>query len=177
MSQERINENPHIISFVRKRNKYFPNSTLPVLIYKDSFHLPRQKNKAAMIIQSVFIRNGWSNSWRNGIYDFHHYHSNVHECMGIAMGKARVILGGPNGKAAELEQGDVIILPAGTAHKCTSATEDFLCVGCYPQGRDYDINYGTEEELATALKKISSLSKPPKDPVFGKTGFLKSLWK
>lgn len=174
---ERINTNPHIIHIELKRNKHFPNSKHPVLIYKEAFTLPKQKNKASEIIQTIFIRNGWSNTWRNGIYDFHHYHSITHECMGIAMGTANVVIGGPNGKKIELSQGDLIILPAGVGHKCTRANKDFLCVGAYPQGKDYDINYGIATELEKALKHIHKLPIPAKDPVLGKQGFLKVFWK
>lgn len=174
---QRINTNPHILHFILKRNKNFPNSSLPILIYKKGMKLPLQKNRAAIIAQEIFARNNWSNSWRNGIYDFHHYHSITHECMVICMGNATVILGGPGGKKVELEQGDVIILPAGVGHKCVTASENFLCVGCYPQGKDYDTNYGTEEELKTTLPNLTKIAIPQKDPVLGKNGFLKSYWK
>src|ERR1700756_3491910 len=100
---ERANTDPHISNFVLKRNGNFPNSKLPVLIYRKGMMLPEQSNKAAKIAQKLFIQNGWSNSWRNGIYDFHHYHSNTHECMVVCMGSANVVLGGPNGKRIKLE--------------------------------------------------------------------------
>ena len=64
---ERINTNPHILDIRLKRNKNFPNSTLPVIIYKNAFDLPHQKNKSALIVEKIFARNGWSNSWKNGI--------------------------------------------------------------------------------------------------------------
>ncbi len=66
--------------------------------------------------------------------------------------------------------------PAGVGHKCLKASEDFLCVGAYPQGKDYDINYGKHAELEKSIKQIAEVPKPNKDPVFGKEGFLKSLW-
>src|SRR5215213_3915721 len=119
MRIERVNTNPHLLHIKLERNKNFPNSKFSVLIYKNAINLPRQKNKASEIVQAIFARNGWKNSWRNGIYDFHHYHSNTHECMAVTMGTATVMLGGVNGKKVELGQGDVIILPAGTGHKCT----------------------------------------------------------
>jgi uncharacterized protein YjlB len=174
---DRINTNPHILDFSIKRRKNFPNSQLPVLIYKEAVRLPKQKNKASDIIQAVFLKNGWRNTWRNGIYDFHHYHSTTHECMAISKGNAWIILGGPQGKKVKLTQGDVIILPAGMGHKCLSADKDFLCVGAYPQGKDYDINHGTAAELLKNLSRIKNLSIPAKDPVFGKHGFLKTYWK
>src|ERR1043165_5266279 len=138
--QDRVNTNPHVAHFIFKRNKFFPNSRHPVLVYKGALYLPKQKNKASEIIQKIFARNGWSNSWRNGIYDFHHYHSITHECMAVSMGRATVILGGPNGRRVKVQAGDVIILPAGVAHKCSAHSKDFLCVGAYPQGKDYDTN-------------------------------------
>jgi uncharacterized protein YjlB len=174
---ERANTNPHISSFILKRKGYFPNSKLPVLIYRKGIRLPDQKNKAATIVQKLFIRHGWSNSWRNGIYDFHHYHSNTHECMAICAGTATVILGGPGGKRTTIRQGDVIILPAGLGHRCTASSEDFLCVGAYPQGKDYDTNTGTAEEYKKAVERIDKLPIPKYDPVFGKNGFLKTYWK
>ena len=174
---DRVNTNPHIISFVLSANRYFPNNKLPVIIYKKVLQLPDQKNKAAEIAQKLLVRNGWSNSWKNGIYDFHHYHSNTHECLIICMGWASVVLGGPMGKRLKIKRGDVIVLPAGAGHKCTRHSDDFLCVGAYPQGKDYDINKGTQEEYKKALPRISKLSIPKQDPISGKNGFLKTFWK
>lgn len=175
--KDRVNTNPHIRHFVLARNAYFPNSSLPVLIYKNVIELPQQKNKAATIVQKLFLSRGWSNSWRNGIYDFHHYHSNTHECMAVCAGSANIILGGPNGKRVKVQQGDVIILPAGVGHRCTAKTGDFRVVGAYPQGKDYDTNTGTAAEFKKALKTIRAVRIPKSDPVFGSQGFLKGYWK
>jgi len=174
---KRVNTNPHILKFALKQNAKVPNSKLPVLVYREVFILPKQKNKSAEIIQKTFLKNGWSNSWRNGIYDFHHYHSTTHECMGIAMGTADIILGGPGGRKVRLAQGDIIILPAGTGHKCKKCSENFLCVGAYPQGKDYDTCLGKSSELEKSLSNIKKLALPMKDPVLGKEGFLKTYWK
>jgi uncharacterized protein YjlB len=173
---KRLNPQAEILQKVIKKNIHFPNSELPVLIYHKALKLPSQKNKSSVIIRKIFARNGWSNAWRNGIYEFHHYHSNTHECMGIAMGNATVILGGPKGRKIKLVKGDVIILPAGVGHKCLNHSDDFQCVGAYPQGKDYDIHFGTLKELKKTLPNIKKLNKPAKDPVFGKEGFLKSFW-
>ena len=175
--KERTDTNPHIISFVLKRHNWFPNNDLPVLIYKKVFLLPKQKNKAADIVQRTFLSRGWGNTWKNGIYDFHHYHSITHECLGISMGSAVVILGGPGGKRLKIAQGDVLILPAGVGHKCVSASADFVCVGAYPQGKDYDTNTGTPEEYHKAIARIRKVPIPKHDPVFGTQGFLKAYWK
>jgi uncharacterized protein YjlB len=171
-----VNTSPEIISINLQPNKNFPNSALAVLIYKSACTLPKQKNKAADILQKIFLRNGWSNSWRNGIYNFHHYHSNTHEVIGICSGKVTVILGGPKGKKITLEQGDVLILPAGVGHKCLHASEQFLCIGAYPQGKDYDINLGKSAELESSLKHLKNLGRPSTDPIYGRLGFLKTFW-
>ena len=174
---ERTNTNPHVLTIGLEENKFFPNSQLPALVYKEVLLLPNQKNVAAAIVQKIFLRHKWTNSWKNGIYDFHHYHSNTHECLGIAAGKVKVILGGPGGRRLEFKKGDVIIIPAGVGHKCVEASSDFICIGAYPQGKNYDINHGKKEELALALKNIKKLGIPKTDPLFGKEGFLKSFWK
>ena len=36
--------------------------------------------------------------WRNGIYPYVHYHSMIHEALGVARGRAKVRFGGDNGQ-------------------------------------------------------------------------------
>lgn len=172
-----LNTNPAVKDYIFKTNKNFPNSKLPLLIYKNACLLRGQKNKSAQLLQKIFRKNNWKNSWSNGIYGFHHYHSNTHECMGIASGKACVIFGGTGGRRLLLEKGDIIIIPAGLGHKSSKASTDFLCVGAYPNGSEYDINLGTREEFEKAKPRLLKIPKPMSDPVFGKEGFLKSFWK
>jgi len=57
------------------------------------------------------------NFWRDGIYDYVHYHSRIHEFLGIARGCAKVQFGGPNGRGLTLKAGDLAILPAVTGHQ------------------------------------------------------------
>ena len=176
MAVQRINSEAKIRKMPLKKAKNFPNSRLPVIHYQDVLNLPDQKNKACKIAEEIFYRNGWSNSWRNGIYDFHHYHTVTHECMAVCRGQATVMLGGPKGKNLLLKKGDVLILPAGTSHKRVNASEDFLCVGAYPEGKDYDMNFGLTTELKQARVNIEKTGLPDSDPVFGKKGILE-IWK
>ena len=55
-------------------------------------------------------------------------------------------LGGDGGLTTELGKGDVVVIPAGVAHKNLGSSADFACVGAYPDGRSYDMNYGNEDE-------------------------------
>src|SRR5262245_53693725 len=69
----------------------------PLIVYRGGIVLEEGLDPAA-IIEDVFSRNGWGRSWRNGIYDYVHYHSRVHEVLGVARGEGMVEFGGLNGK-------------------------------------------------------------------------------
>lgn len=155
----------------------FPNNeSLPLIIYPQALNLP--KGKAASVAESVFQANGWGNSWRNGIYSYHHYHSTAHEVLGIYRGEVTVELGGPNvGIEVEAIAGDVIIIPAGVVHKNLGASSDFACVGAYPPQQNFDMNYGKESERPQADRNIRQVPLPAIDPVYGETGGLINIWK
>jgi uncharacterized protein YjlB len=115
--------------------------------------------------------------WRNGIYEYVHYHSMIHEGMGIARGRAKVRFGGAKGRELTLDPGDVAILPAGTGHQCLWASPDLLVVGAYPKSGKYDLCRGSRGEHAKALASILQVPIPESDPVHGKAGPLLKLWR
>ena len=51
----------------------------------------------ATVMDTLFEGNGWRRSWRDTIYNFVHYHSQVHEVLGVARGTAKVEYGGVKG--------------------------------------------------------------------------------
>jgi uncharacterized protein YjlB len=79
-------------------------------------------------MEELFRQNGWGASWRDGIYDYVHYHSRIHDVLGVARGKGTVRFGGNKGRTVQLKAGDVAVLPAGTGHQCLAASSDFLVV-------------------------------------------------
>lgn len=146
------------------------NPILPLLYYKEAIDL-KGKN-GAETIKKIFKSNHWFKPWVNGIYDFHHYHSNNHEVLGIAAGSCKVQFGGDKGIIIDVERGDVIIIPAGVAHKSLEKSNGFSCVGAYALNVDYDMC-----EKKCSLQKIISLPLPESDPVFGEDGPLIKHWK
>jgi uncharacterized protein YjlB len=152
-----------------------PNNPMPFLIYKGAVAPDRSHPEET--IEKLFGANGWGAMWRNGVYDFLHYHATVHEVLGIARGHARVRFGGDRGKVFEISAGDVAILPAGTGHQCLSATPDFSVVGAYPPGPPMDLVRPTPESHAKALKTIPEVKLPKTDPVMGAGGPLVRLWR
>lgn len=152
----------------------FPNHPdLPALVVRDAF---APDARSAATIESVFQQNGWGGTWRNGIYSYHHYHSTAHEVLGVARGSARVQLGGPKGTTFDVDAGDVLILPAGTAHKNLGASSDFLVVGAYPDGQDWDMNTGQPGERPQADRNIEQVPPPAMDPLYGAGGPLAKHW-
>ena len=151
-----------------KDDGIFPNSKLPVLCYPNILSLPPLF--AAASIRKLFRWNGWSNAWKNGIYTFHHYHSNTHEVMGVYKGETTLLLGGEHGIRLVIKRGDVLIIPAGVAHRNLGGESDVKCVGAYPNGIQYDMRYGKTEDRPAADLTIENIPKPEKDPVMGKKG-------
>ena len=153
----------------------FPNnSNYPLLIYKQVSSLINQSPQA---IQAWLKQNGWGCSWIDGIYDYHHYHSDTHETLVIIAGECNVQIGGEKGQCYTVHEGDVVILPAGVAHKSLSASSDFRCIGAYPFEAGCDMHYGKREEYLVAVEQIKKVGLPEKDPVFGENGLLFDYWK
>lgn len=151
-----------------------PNNILPFLVYQGAVTLdPKQPE---LTIENLFETNNWGGTWRNGVYDYLHYHATVHEVLGVVRGHARVRFGGDHGQELDIKAGDVAILPAGTGHQCIEASDDFCVIGAYPPGSRMEITRPTPENHAKALKTIPNVARPPADPVTGKHGALMRLW-
>jgi uncharacterized protein YjlB len=139
----------------------FPNSRLPVLVYRSVLEGVRD---LASELEAMFARHGWIGSWRNGLYREHHFHSTAHETLGIYRGSVDVRLGGPTGKLLTLNAADVVVIPAGVAHKNEGQSSDFAVVGAYPTGTTADLRYRTTAEVE---RKVAAVPMPERDPVSG----------
>ncbi|CAI0642646.1 unnamed protein product [Colletotrichum noveboracense] len=111
-----------------------PNSPHPLLHYPSYFSA--QDDLTANRVCQTFNDNGWEVQWiyRYGETQRSHYHSGVHECMAVLSGSATIRFGVADtsldmkentcgrdretgGVELEAHEGDVFVLPAGTAHK------------------------------------------------------------
>jgi uncharacterized protein YjlB len=162
-------------SYILEDDGIFPNSKLPVLLYKNVLDLPALF--PAMYVENLFKGNQWTNSWKAGVFTYHHYHSVTHEVLGAYHGKTEMQLGGEAGTKIIFEKGDVLIIPAGVAHKNLGAEDDIACVGAYPDGKSYDMNYGKTGERPIADTNIANVPIPEKDPVLGLKGGIENYWK
>ena len=156
-------------------NGHVPNNpSLPLIVYRGVLETgPR----AAAACEALFARNDWSAAWVDGIYAHQHYHSTAHEVLGITAGSVRVRLGGEGGKTAELRAGDVVVIPAGVAHKNEGASPDLVVVGAYPGGKSPDMRRPSAQERERAMRNIAQVAPPACDPVYGKSGPLLERWR
>ena len=153
----------------------FPNNPiLPLLFYPGAF--PSSAGDLASAVEARFEENGWPPAWRNGVYEFHHYHATAHEVLGVYRGSARIQFGGPSGPVIEIKAGDAALLPAGTSHKRIDSSRDFAVVGAYPPGQRPDMCYGRPEERPAADEQIRRVPFPAWDPVLGEKGGVPDAW-
>jgi len=166
-------------SYLLEDDGTYPNNDrLPVVVYREAIAVDDEDDArhAAGIIEDRFHEQRWEGVWRNGIFSYHHYHSTAHEVLCLAAGTVRVQLGGDNGPVFDLEPGDVVVIPAGVAHKNLESSDDLVVVGAYPPHQIWDINTGDAEERPRADENIAAVPLPETDPVLGPDGPLIALW-
>ena len=165
----------NIVRHILIANGNFPNNgLLPLLIYRGVFRI-RAENETDTVME-ILETNSWTDSWVNGIYDYHHYHSTAHEVLVTLQGSCNVQFGGPEGITLTLEKGDAAIIPAGVSHKKIDDADGFRCLGAYPEGQQYDMNYGKSEERPRADENIKKVPMPENDPLYGNDGPLIKNW-
>lgn len=171
---ERIDEKG-VQYYYLKDNGTFPNNEkLPVLLYKKV--IPRKFFDGLVEIENLLKLNKWENTWIDTIYDYHHYHTTAHEVLVAVEGHTTLQLGGEKGVEIKFEEGDTLIIPAGVAHKNLEPGNHFKCIGAYPQGQKYDMNYGSPREREFNDKNIDQVPLPETDPLFGSEGALMKYW-
>ncbi|WP_447555451.1 cupin [Vreelandella sp. EE22] len=163
---------PERLHFDSDATNGYPNSPLPVLVYRQVLDTPSAEERADAF-EALFKRHGWPPAWRYHLYDFDHFHSTAHEALGIFRGQARARLGGPDGQEVMLHPGDVLVLPAGVGHASLEADDDFCMVGAYPPGQQPEIERGDPARLAAAQARVASVDVPDIAPVGGPLG---PLW-
>ena len=111
--------------------------------------------------------------WRYTMYSTTHFHSTTHEVLCVFNGKAKLCFGGednPKRIEEEVDQGDVILVPAGVGHRLLEDLEGgFQMVGAYPKGSRWDMCYGRKEE-EEKVKSIEGLGWFDRDPIYGDEG-------
>ncbi len=66
--------------FLFKDDGMIPNSKYPLLLYRNAFS--ERGTAGAEWLEQKFAAANWTNSWRNGIYSFHHYRQHLPRSVG-----------------------------------------------------------------------------------------------
>jgi uncharacterized protein YjlB len=152
------------------------NPRFPFVRYRSPVNLNSAADPAALF-EVLFAANGWKPAWRNGIYNYNHFHTGTHEVLGIARGHARIRFGGKKGRLIEVRAGDVVVHPAGVGHRRLSASKDLLVVGAYPKDGHYDEPRPNEIDQKKARENVANVGLPESDPVYGVDGPLIKIWR
>lgn len=153
-------------SYTSKPEGRIPNSRFPLLVHRGA--IPGGGIDA---VKAKFRQNGWLNNWEYpGIYEYPHFHSTTHECLGCANGWMEFSLSVNGWTRVRIEAGDVIVMPAGVSHEMVGHSDDIMMIGGYPEGREWDNvqeAFLSDEDFRAAAKRIMMLPIPSSDPVTG----------
>lgn len=150
-----------------------PNTSIqnkPLFIYHSAFEPARA---SASAIESHLTSIGAvTPQWRYSMYPVSHFHTTTHEVLCVSNGRARLCFGGEDNDGRVepvVEKGDVMIVPAGVAHRLLDDQGGFEMVGSYPPGEPWDMCYGKEGE-EDKIGGIKGLGWFTKDPIYGGQG-------
>src|ERR1700748_2455531 len=76
------------------------NPKYALIVYRSPVELDPQYDPAA-VLETLFAKNRWGDSWRYTMYGYNHFHTQTHECLGIAKGKLLAQFGGKRGRQIE----------------------------------------------------------------------------
>lgn len=156
----------HIPAFQGSPNTSIQNK--PLMIYHNAFPSP----SASQIESHLHSVGVVQPQWRYTMYSQSHFHSTTHEVLVIATGSAQCCFGGeenPGRVEPVLNTGDVVIIPAGVAHRLLEDDGGFQMVGSYPVGKSWDMCYGRAGE-EDQVRGIGQLGWFQKDPIYGDRG-------
>ncbi|KAL4969942.1 cupin domain-containing protein [Aspergillus stella-maris] len=171
---------PSIQTYFLGPTPHAPNSGLPIIHYRGVLPEPLTEES----VTEFLTRDRWEKRGTWGHIPIRHFHPNSHECYGIFQGFSKLLLGvggsdTAGGLKVNVRAGDVIVLPAGTAHSCAESSKDYRYIGVYPQGCPRWRNeMGSKSiDLASLRKETENVSMPEADPVYGVGGPLMQLWR
>ena len=160
-----------------KESKPYPNNKLPALYYENVLESILGESYSGQDVMRLLQQNGYTNTWSNGILNQHHFHSIAHEALACTLGELRVQLGGEDEIILTVRKGDVLLLPAGTAHKKLEATEEHEIIGGYPLNQpDYDFQYGDASDYEAIKEKVAQVELPHTDPITDFPALIKQYW-
>ena len=97
-----VSDDVEPLSFVFEDDGLVPNNPMPFLVYKGAIDVDNEHPEKT--IEGLFGANGWGEMWRNGVFDYLHYHATVHEALGVARDERGGAVAAELGAAEPLEQ-------------------------------------------------------------------------
>lgn len=163
-----------IEKFYFEGNGRVPNSRLPLLIYRNVIKWP------VVEMEAIMRQNRWMPSWHAhlGMWPRHHFHSEAHEFICVTRGSHAGKFGGHDGQHASLNQGDVVVIPAGVGHCGFELSDDLNLTGGFNEGFGVvDFRMGFPEEYADVSRRAREIPLVDFDPFFGVNGPLVQIWR
>lgn len=160
---------PEITTYNIKPTKLIPNSSKPLLLYKNCF--TENGKVSASLAYDTFASNGWDAQWVTtyGHYQRSHYHPATHEAMVVLSGPGTIRWGVADldddpqkhtygtayeegGVEVEVNPGDVFVIPAGVTHKSFNPVATQSDAVCLTGGGNHSIDAEDPGKMVGGLK-------------------------
>jgi len=88
-----------------------------------------------------------------------------------------VQIGGDRGEITQFRKGDILLVPAGVAHKKVDGDMKFQVVGAYPEELSPEMQYGNADDYESMRSRSEEVEVPKTDPLTGSPGAVDEYWK
>ena len=163
------------LTFVFDDDGLVPNNILPLVIYKRAIELAG--GDPARAIDELFRANGWDQRWRDGIFDYQHYHATCTRRSASRAATRWCCSAASTARRSSSTPATSRSCPPAPATSASSPAMISAWSAPTRPAKPWRSLARPRRTYRRAMETIPLVLPPPSDPVFGQDGPLLRLWR